>query len=419
MVAITEGSSAMTITSESGTNTFAPRTATTSTARRFGLRAGATLVSVLAIVGGVGCATSANAAVVPQTFYVSPTGTDLNTGLSTARPFKTIQHALDLAQPGTTISLGPGSYRESVDTKVDGTTEAPITIRGTGAGTGYAGAPAVTVYGTGHVFDIFNSNYRLDGFAVNGEEGLVGKTFPTMMSEAVAFKDANQASIVDSRPIYVSSPVAAGAITNVSIANMTISGSGGECVRMRNTSYSTITNSTISFCGLTAKQTDGAYLYHNGEGIYIGTSPKAGQPVDDSSFNVMTGNKINTFGSECLDVKENAHDNTFANNDCGFNIEPREYYGSNLELRGHSNTVTGNRISQSVAVGVKLKSDTPALGIGNNSITRNTFVNQLGFTIRNEQTTLGTVCGNQFAAGATMYGISGAAATATTAQCPS
>src|SRR6478609_2523901 len=417
MVAITEGSSAMTITSESGTNTFAPRTATTSTARRFGLRAGATLVSVLAIVGGVGCATSANAAVVPQTFYVSPTGTDLNTGLSTARPFKTIQHALDLAQPGTTISLGPGSYRESVDTKVDGTTEAPITIRGTGAGTGYAGAPAVPVYGTGHVFDIFNSNYRLDGFAVNGEEGLVGKTFPTMMSQAVAFKDANQAAIVDSRPIYVSSPVADGVITNVTISNMSISGSGGECVRMRNTSYSAITNSTISFCGLTAKQTDGAYLYHNGEGIYIGTSPKAGTPVDDSSFNTMTGNKINTFGSECLDVKENAHDNTFSNNDCGFNIEPAAYYGSNIELRGHHNTIDNNRILHSVAVGVKLKSDSVALGQGYNSVTNNYYGDQRSYSVRNEQVNLGSVCGNQVPAGATWMGISDTAAA--TAPCAS
>ena len=245
--------------------------------------------------------------------YVSPTGTDLNTGLTTARPFRTIQHALDLAQPGTTISLGPGSYRESVDTKVDGTAQAPITIQGhRGRHRHTPCTPAVTVYGTGHVFDIHHSYYKLDGFAINGEEGLVGKTFPTTMSQAVPFKDANQSLIVDSRPIYVSSNDPAGVMTNLTISNMTVSGSGGECIRLRNTSNSTITNTVVSFCGLTAKQTDGAYLYHNGEGIYIGTSPKAGSPVDDSSYNVMTGNKINTFGSECLDVKENSHDNIFS-----------------------------------------------------------------------------------------------------------
>jgi hypothetical protein len=238
-----------------------------------------------------------------------------------------------------------------------------------------------------------------------------------MMSEAVAFKDANQASIVDSRPIYVSSPVAAGAITNVAISNMTISGSGGECVRMRNTSYSSITNSTISFCGLTAKQTDGAYLYHNGEGIYIGTSPKAGTPVDDSSFNTMTGNKINTFGSECLDVKENAHDNTFSNNDCGFNIEPAAYYGSNIELRGHHNTIDNNRILHSVAVGVKLKSDSVALGQGYNSVTNNYYGDQRSYSVRNEQVNLGSVCGNQVPTGATWMGISDKAAA--TAACAS
>ena len=369
----------MTVTRESSTNTFAPRTATTSTARRSGLRAGATLLTVLAIVGSVGCASAAEAAVVtPPALFVSPTGTGPEHGLSTARPFKTIQHALDLAQPGTTISLGPGSYRESVDTKVDGTAQAPITIRGTGAGTGYAGAPAVTVYGTGHVFDIYNSYYRLDGFAVNGEEGTGRQDLSRpCMSPAVAFKDANQSVIVDSRPIYVSSPTPRTAsITNVTIANMTISGSGGECIRLRNTSNSAMTNSIVSFCGMTAKQTDGAYLYHNGEGIYIGTSPKAGHTRYDSSFNVMTGNRINTFGSECLDVKENSHDNMFSNNDCGFNIEPAEYYGSNIELRGHNNTVTGNRISHSVASASSSSPTTPTLDLGNNSVTRNFFSDQ-------------------------------------------
>jgi len=163
-----------------------------------------------------------------------------------------------------------------------------------------------------------------------------------------------------------------------------------------------------------AKQTDGAYLYHNGEGIYIGTSPKAGQPVDDSSFNVMTGNKINTFGSECLGVKENAHDNTFSNNDCGFNIEPTSYYGSNIELRGHHNTVDNNRILHSMGYGVKLKSDTAELGQGYNTVTRNTFGDQRGFSFRNEQVTLGSVCGNQFPVGATWYG---ATVSATTAPC--
>ena len=412
----------MTVTREISTDTIAIDTVASGTARsgragtahRGALRAGAAMLVVIAIAGSVGCAGAAQADVPPPVLYVSPTGTDLNTGLTTARPFRTIQHALDLAQPGTTISLGPGSYHESVDTKIDGTALAPITIQGTGAGTGNS-APAVTVYGTSHVFDIHHSYYKLDGFAINGEEALVGKTFPTTMSQAVPFKDANQSVIVDSRPIYVSSNDPAGVVTNLTISNMTVSGSGGECIRLRNTSNSTITNTVVSFCGLTAKQTDGTYLYHNGEGIYIGTSPKAGSPVDNSSNNVMTGNKINTFGSECLDVKENSHDNVFAGNDCGFNIEPAAYYGSNIELRGYHNTIDNNRISQSASIGVKLKSDSAALGIGQNSVTRNTFVGQFGFTVRNEQTTLGTLCGNVFPVAASFYGT---AASAASAGCP-
>jgi hypothetical protein len=381
------------------------------TLRLAAIRTGAVLLTALSMIVTFGCTgNAAEAAVVPgSALYVSPAGSDANTGFSAGSPFKTIQYALNLAKPGVTISLAAGSYHESVHTVVDGTAQAPIVIKGTGAGTG-TNAPKVTVYGTGHVFDIDNSNYRLDGFAINGEEGLVGKTFPTSLSQVGAFKDANQSLVVDSRPIYVSANDPAVVLTNVTIANMTVSGSGGECIRFRNTNSSMVINSVVSWCGVVAKQTDGAFLYHNGEGIYIGSSPKNGAAPDTSSYNVMTGNRINTFGSECLDTKENSHDNTFANNDCGYNAEPAEYYGSNIELRGYHNTLDSNRISNSMSLGVKLKSDTAALGVGQNSVTRNTFSGQLGYTIRNEQTTLGTVCGNKFPAGGTWYRITAAAA---------
>jgi hypothetical protein len=51
------------------------------------------------------------------------------------------------------------------------------------------------MFRTSHVFDIHHSFFRLDGFAGNGHEALVGETFPTTMSQAVPFKDANQSVI--------------------------------------------------------------------------------------------------------------------------------------------------------------------------------------------------------------------------------
>ena len=88
---------------------------------------------------------------------------------------------------------------------------------------------------------------------------------------------------------------------------------------------------------------DDQYKYHNAEGVYIGTSPKStDQPMaaNDRSNNIVVRNStINTFGSECFEVKENAHHNRIENSDCGFNDEPKSFQGSNIELRGDHNTV--------------------------------------------------------------------------------
>ena len=47
-------------------------------------------------------------------FHVATTGSDANLGTRTL-PFRTIQHAADLAQPGDTIIVHTGVYRERVN----------------------------------------------------------------------------------------------------------------------------------------------------------------------------------------------------------------------------------------------------------------------------------------------------------------
>ena len=108
---------------------------------------------------------------------------------------------------------------------------------------------------------------------------------------------------------------------------MFLNGAGGECVRLRNNAHdNVITDSVIQYCGMYGKgDGDDRAEYHNGEGVYIGTSPKSDdQPMHDndtSSHNVVTRNIIRTFGSECFNIKENAHDNVFEDNVCSGNAE--------------------------------------------------------------------------------------------------
>ena len=57
-------------------------------------------VAIMGVVTGVG----ASPAYAATDYWVAPTGADTNGGTQTA-PFKTLQKALDVAQPGTTINL--------------------------------------------------------------------------------------------------------------------------------------------------------------------------------------------------------------------------------------------------------------------------------------------------------------------------
>ena len=61
-------------------------------------------------------------------WYVAPTGADSNPG-SLEQPFATIQHAADIAQPGDTVFIRAGTYRETVTPPRSGTAAAPITFR--------------------------------------------------------------------------------------------------------------------------------------------------------------------------------------------------------------------------------------------------------------------------------------------------
>jgi hypothetical protein len=295
--------------------------------------------------------------------YVSPTGNDTGDG-SQAAPLRTIQAALDDAEAGTVINLAPGEYREQLTTQRDGDPDAPITIRGPENGKDPSGRNQAVLLGKGRIFNIDHSYYTLEGFTIDGQERLPAQQLPADLGAVDAFKNGAQPQIEDSKLIYVGSADTARDITGITIRNMFLTEAGTECVRMRNNANgNTIADSVIQYCGLrgNSDDDDDQFVYHNGEGVYIGTSPKSdNQPMaenDTSSNNVVTGNVIRTFGAECLGVKENAHDNVFENNECSGNTEPREFSGSNIELRGHGNIVRGNVIADSAGWNIKIQAD--------------------------------------------------------------
>ncbi len=68
-------------------------------------------------------------ALAQTSYYVSPTGNDAHSGLSIAEAWRTIQHAMDNATPGSTVYILAGTYNEKVSCNVSGTAGSPITFR--------------------------------------------------------------------------------------------------------------------------------------------------------------------------------------------------------------------------------------------------------------------------------------------------
>jgi parallel beta-helix repeat protein len=63
----------------------------------------------------------------PTTYVVDPAGDDVNRGDVTA-PWRTIQHAASTMSPGDTVTIHPGTYRESVNVSRGGASNSPITF---------------------------------------------------------------------------------------------------------------------------------------------------------------------------------------------------------------------------------------------------------------------------------------------------
>jgi methionine-rich copper-binding protein CopC len=357
-------------------------------------------VAVMGVVTGIG----ASPAYAATDYWVAPTGADTNGGTQTA-PFKTLQKALDVAQPGTTINLVAGTYREAVATKTAGTATAPITIKGPETGKDVSGRYKAVLYGLGgRVFSINHSYYTLSGFTIDGQQNIARTAYPAVssLSQIRTFKDSVQDRAVNSKLVYVGASTTLFDIVGTTISDMFLNGSGGECVRFRDrAANSLIDNSTIQWCGMLGQGNDvDQYKYHNAEGVYVGTSPKStDQPLygnDTSNTIVVRDSTINTYGSECFEVKENAHHNRMENSKCGWNDEPSTFQGSNVEFRGDHNTVLGSTLSNSRSWNMKLASDSSTYDKGGNTAQGTSFSGAASYAIINRQTGSGPFCGDTF-----------------------
>ena len=95
-------------------------------------------------------------------WFVAPGGA--GSGTSTA-PFGSIQSAIDVAQPGDTVTVRPGTYAEKLATVRSGSQGSPIRVRPEST------RGSVVVTAPGRVLDVFHPYVTVEGLVLDGQYG--------------------------------------------------------------------------------------------------------------------------------------------------------------------------------------------------------------------------------------------------------
>uniref|UniRef100_A0A7C2WC85 DUF1565 domain-containing protein n=2 Tax=Thermorudis TaxID=1649508 RepID=A0A7C2WC85_9BACT len=251
--------------------------------------------------------------------YVAPDGSDEAPG-TIEEPLRTLQRALDLAQPGTTIILRGGVYalEETVLTRRDGSEEAPITIRSMEGEVARLRGPEED-----RGVQIEHDWYILEGLDLSGADVLL------------RLEGAE----------------------HVLVTWSTFHNAGSECVRLANQArYNTFSYNRVWNCG--REDFDLEAGHKNGEGIYIGTAPEQRDEIggvpDSCTDNVIEHNVFYTNGSEAVDIKEDSERNVIRYNVGSGNRDPE---GAVFSSRGDFNVFLYNEAFGSLGAGFRTGGD--------------------------------------------------------------
>lgn len=309
-------------------------------------------------------------------FYVSPDGDNDNSGSSPSHPFRSIQHALQLAGPGDTIHLGPGHYYQDVYTVRDGAPGKPITVTGT---------ERAVVHGltSNRIFQVHHDYITLVGFTI---DGLRRNAEPNRMG---AFLE---------KLLYVIGYGKRDGVRHLRVLGMTFRNAGEECLRIKYfAQHNEIAYSTFHDCGIW----DFVFDAHGvvGEAVYLGTSSKQWDinltiEPDITAHNWVHHNYIDTQGNECVEAKEGTEHNIIEYNVCTGQKDPNS---GGIVSRGKANIIRYNEIYGNVGAGVRLGGhlvDGVQYGVDNEVYGNIIYGNEAG-GVKIVASDQGRVCGNK------------------------
>eukprot|EP00752_Nemacystus_decipiens_P012584 g11144.t1 len=272
-----------------------------------------------------------------------------------------LQEALDSVYPGDTIELVEGDYWEDLQTKVDGTSDNRITIRGSGE------KEKIQIRGGGvqnRVFQVMHDFYTITGFTINGYTG------KGSIDDVDDIGDQDMRDIARDKLIYATDHV-----TNAGIYD-----------------------NYISDCGIyDFRFADGG---KNGEGVYIGTSSSQwgdgknwSDGPDVCMNNIVRNNEIHTRGNEGIDVKEGSTGTIVENN--GVHLQ-RDPDSGGIGSRGDYSVIRFNNITNADGAGVRLGGhlvNGVQYGV-HNTVIGNHMFNCFAYGVKTMVSPQGEMCGN-------------------------
>jgi parallel beta-helix repeat protein len=191
----------------------------------------------------------------PGQIWVATTGDDHAGDGSAANPFGSIQHAIDLAQPGTVIKVRGGTYQEALTLRKSGLPDAPIKLVSADG----IGAAEIKPVGNAEVHAITGQavqNWTISGFAITGTDtigtygiNLVGRNNGAKSSIEDGFASELTANLVLQDNIITNwgiDGIHLGYVFNVEIIGNTVSGAHEQGIDIVYGNRLVIANNEIS-----------------------------------------------------------------------------------------------------------------------------------------------------------------------------
>eukprot|EP00904_Undaria_pinnatifida_P009226 jgi/Undpi1/5433/HiC_scaffold_2.g00712.m1 len=265
----------------------------------------------------------------------------------------TCPDALDNAGPGTTILLKAGTYYEALKSRVDGTKDRPITIKGPSSG----GTAIVKGDDSSEAcVEINHDFYVLDDFTICGQikddcnKNNVKECFREKCLIIRGTREHRNLKL-DNGDHLLSS------VDGCVVKNMKINNCGGEGIRLRYfVTRCTLFHNRITSTGCFDFKFGVNRGIKNGEGIYIGTSsmqwnknPTGEQDI--CRFNRVYENYIDTRGNECVAVKEGAMDTVIETNYCTGQLDEDS---AGIDSRASTTIIRYNKVVGCKGAGVRL-----------------------------------------------------------------